>query len=118
MLWGEVMGKMSRDKGSLFERVLVKILQGRGFAAERVPLSGGAGGRFSGDIDLPYLGADHRWECKIRAGGFREIYKWIEGHSGLFIRADRKPALVVLRLDDFLDLIEMAEEKRAKKEAA
>ncbi len=112
------MGKMSRTKGSLMERALVKILQARGFAAERVPLSGGAGGRFAGDIDIPMLGRDTRWECKIRADGFKEIYAWLADHYGLFIRADRKQALVVLRLDDFLDLISMAEEKRAKQEVA
>jgi len=112
------MGKMSRTKGSLMERAIVKILQGCGFAAERVPLSGGAGGKFSGDIDLPYNGRDTRWECKIRADGFKEIYSWLADHHGLFIRADRKEALVVLRLSDFLDVIKAAEGERVKKEAA
>jgi hypothetical protein len=37
----------------------------RGFAAERVPLSGAAGGRFAGDIFIPIIGRDliasQRW---------------------------------------------------------
>jgi hypothetical protein len=36
-------GRRSRDKGAR----IVRFLQERGFAAERVPLSGAAGGRFA-----------------------------------------------------------------------
>ena len=49
------MGKASRDKGSREERALVRYLQGRGRAAERVPLSGAAGGRFSADLSIPVI---------------------------------------------------------------
>jgi Holliday junction resolvase len=34
-------GRKSRDKGNRAERAIVKFLQERGFAAERVPFSGG-----------------------------------------------------------------------------
>lgn len=37
------------------ERALARLLQGHGFAAARVPLSGAAGGRFSGDIMIPAI---------------------------------------------------------------
>ena len=47
-------GRRSRDKGNRTERALVRFLQDRGFAAERVPLSGSAGGRFAGDITIPF----------------------------------------------------------------
>ena len=38
-------GTAPRDKGNCAERALVKFLQRKGFAAERIPLSGVAGGR-------------------------------------------------------------------------
>lgn len=43
-------GRRSRDKGNRAERAVVRFLQDRGFAAERIPLSGSAGGKFAGDI--------------------------------------------------------------------
>jgi Holliday junction resolvase len=42
-------GRASRDKGSRTERAIVRLLQERGLAAERVPLSGAARGRFGGE---------------------------------------------------------------------
>ena len=54
-------GRRSRDKGARVERAIVNALQAGGFAAERVPLSGAAGGRYSGDIVLPLSGRDHAW---------------------------------------------------------
>jgi Holliday junction resolvase len=50
-------GRRSRDKGNRAERAIVRLLQDRGFAAERVPLSGAAHGRFGGDASMPLLGA-------------------------------------------------------------
>jgi Holliday junction resolvase len=47
-------GRASRDKGNRTERAIVRLLQERGFAAERVPLSGAARGRFGGDVSVPY----------------------------------------------------------------
>lgn len=68
------MGKRSRDKGARGERMLVHLLQERGYAAERVPLSGAAGGSYSGDLSVPVLGIDRRIEAKWRAGGFAQLY--------------------------------------------
>ena len=42
-------GRASREKGNRGERAGGRFLQERGFAAERVPLSGAARGRFGGD---------------------------------------------------------------------
>jgi hypothetical protein len=60
-------GKASRQKGNRAERAVVKFLQDRGFAAERIPLSGAAGGSFVGDIPVPVLGVDRVVEVKCRA---------------------------------------------------
>ncbi len=50
-------GRASRDKGNRAERAIVKFLQERGFAAERVPLSGSAGGSYLGDLTVFRLSA-------------------------------------------------------------
>ena len=47
------MGKMQRDKGARVEREIVALLHELpGVEAERVPLSGAAGGSSSGDISI------------------------------------------------------------------
>jgi Holliday junction resolvase len=91
-------GRRSRDKGGRVERSIVRVLQADGFAAERVPLSGAAGGRFSGDVLLPLLGRDLCLEVKARADGFREMYSWLEDRDVLVIKANRQEPLVVVRL--------------------
>lgn len=113
------MGKFSRDKGARFERALVKILQDRGICAERIPLSGmGAdrrgSARFKGDVSVPVLGTDQRFEAKSRATGFAQIYEWLGDNYGLFIKADRKEVLVVMRLSDAAAVLDKAEAARVE----
>jgi hypothetical protein len=89
-------GRASRRKGNRIERAIVCVLQNHGFFAERVPLSGSARGRFSGDISVPLLGVDRRVEVKARADGFRELYAWLTDRDFLIVKADRREPLVVL----------------------
>lgn len=91
-------GRASRDKGNRAERAIVKFLQDQGFAAERVPLSGSAGGSYLGDLTVPVLNVDRVVEVKVRAKGFRELYRWLDQRDILIIRADRSEPLVVLPL--------------------
>jgi hypothetical protein len=105
-------GRASRDKGNRTERAIVRLLQDRGLAGERVPLSGAARGRFGGDISVPALGRDLRGEAKCRGNGFNRLYDWLEGRDFLVIRAGRKPLLVVVTLDLAAEVVAMAE--RAK----
>src|SRR3954463_5075532 len=91
-------GRASRDKGNRAERANVKFLQERGFAAERVPLSGSAGGSYVGDLTVPILNVDRVVEVKCRAGGFKELYRWLIDRDILIVRADRSEPLVVLPL--------------------
>src|SRR6516162_1100070 len=100
-------GRRSRDKGNRTERAIVRLLQERGLAGERVPLSGAARGRFGGDISVPALGRELPGEAN--GGGFKSLYDWIEGRDFLIIRADRKPMLVVARLELAVDVILAAE---------
>ena len=53
-------GRATRQKGNRAERALVRALQNKGFGAERVTLSGSAGGRFQGDVTVPLIGVDRR----------------------------------------------------------
>jgi hypothetical protein len=105
------MANRSKQKGSRFESAIVKLLCAAGFTASKVPLSGALGGDYSDDIKLKWFdGETARMECKARAkgGGFAQLYTWLGRCDGLFLRADRQPPLVVLRMEDFLDLMRRA----------
>jgi hypothetical protein len=91
-------GKASRQKGNRAERAIVRFLQDHGFAAERVPLSGSAGGSYLGDLTVPVIGVDRVVEVKCRADGSRELYRWLIDRDILIVRADRSEPLVVLPL--------------------
>jgi Holliday junction resolvase len=105
------MGRKSRDKGNRVERAIVAALQGHGFAAERVPLSGAARGRFGGDVSVPLLGVDRRIEVKARRDGFAELYKWLGDHDFLIVKRDRSEPLVVLRLSEAARIAAIAEQR-------
>jgi Holliday junction resolvase len=105
-------GRGSRDKGNRTERALVRFLQSYGFAAERVPLSGSAGGSFSGDITIPILGLDRTAEVKVRGTGFRQLYSWLSGRDLLVVRADRRQPLVILPLRLAADIAAHAEQSK------
>jgi hypothetical protein len=91
-------GRRSRDKGNRTERAIVAFLQNSGFAAERVPLSGSAGGKYVGDVTIPLLGRDMCVEVKVRAHGFGQLYAWLDGREILIVRQDRREPLVILPL--------------------
>ena len=108
------MGKASRDKGSREERAIVNTWQEAGMAAERIPLSGAAGGSFKGDVTIPILGEDRTFEAKVRADGFKQLYSWLDDNFGLFVRSDRNPRLVVLREGDLIAILRNADGYRAQ----
>lgn len=107
-------GRRSRDKGNRAERALVRFLQDRGFAAERVPLSGAVRGSYIGDITVPILGRDAVVEVKVRAGGFATFYKWLRDRDLLIVRADRSEPLVVLPLKLAAEIAAAAERGRSR----
>jgi len=76
-------GKFSRSKGLRAERGIVAALNEAGLEACRVPLSGSAGGRFSGDI----------------------IFK-LGDNDFLVVKADRERPLAVVPLAVLLEIIE------------
>jgi Holliday junction resolvase len=105
-------GRASRQKGNRTERAIVRALQDAGFAAERVPLSGAARGRFGGDVSVPLLGVDRRVEVKARGNGFRQLYDWLGDHDFLIVKADRLEPLVVLRLKFASEIAALAEQTK------
>jgi Holliday junction resolvase len=102
-------GRASRDKGNRAERSLVRFFQDHCFAAERVPLSGAARGRFGGDLSVPLLGIDRRVEVKARANGFRQLYEGLDDADLLIVRADRCEPLVILPLKLATEIATVAE---------
>lgn len=107
-------GRRSRDKGNRVERAIVRALQGHGLGAERVPLSGSAGGSYVGDLTVPVLGADRVFEVKARATGFAQLYAWLDGRDVLIVKADRREPLVVLPLRLAAEIAAVAERHRIK----
>lgn len=91
---------MQKRKGSRVEREIVNYLNNKGIPAKRVPLSGSTG--FKGDI---IIDGSLRCEVKARKDGFKQIYKWLEGNNYLFIKANRKPVLVIMEIDEFIKLL-------------
>jgi len=99
------MGKFSRDKGNRGERAIVRMFQDAGIFAERVPLSGAAGGSYTGDLTIAVNGEDWLCESKVRASGFASLYAWLGSNRALFVKADRMPQLIVMRAEDFISAI-------------
>ena len=86
------MGKSQRDKGQREERAIAHLLGATKISAMHKP---------GHDLELE----DGRTvEVKIRASGFRLIYRWLEPVDILVIRADRQEPLVVVRLYNFREL--------------
>jgi hypothetical protein len=93
-------GKKSRDKGARRELEFSKLIEGT-----KVPLSGAMGGEFSNDVK----GLGLSFEVKARATGFKTLYDWVlderEKPDALALKVDRKPWLVVMTLDKFMELM-------------
>ena len=93
------MGKASRDKGARREREIVELLNAiNGVHAERVPLSGAAGGSYAGDIQIITAGEQLIAEVKARKNGqgFVTLEKWLGDNDMLILKRDRQKPMVVL----------------------
>lgn len=88
------MGKMQRRKGGRVERELVAAFKALGIPAERVPLSGGAGGSFTGDIRVG------KWVAEVKArkggAGFKVLEGWLGTNDLLILKRNHADPLVVL----------------------
>jgi len=97
----------SRDKGNRIEREIVNRHLDAGIYAERVPLSGAAGGSFSGDLRIGEL----RGEVKARRSGegFKTLERWLGDNDLLFLRRDRSEPLVVMNWATYQCLMHQGE---------
>ena len=105
------MGKFSRDKGARRERELVNRHKAIGVHAARVPLSGAAGGRFSGDVDVYPFGEHNAAlvaELKARSNGegFKTLEGWMGDNDLLFLWRDRSEPMVVMPWATWVDILE------------
>jgi len=103
------MGRSQRRKGINNERHLCKRIEelSNGILyARRVPLSGAQAG-YPDDVVVEYEDGGHavNIECKVRGDGFKNLYRWIEDTGAVAVRADRKDWLVVLRVEDYVELM-------------
>lgn len=116
-----IMGKFSRSKGARVERELVNKLRDTGIYAERVPLSGAAGGSFSGDVIIP-LGLDGKalagiteLRCEVKArsngAGFTQLERWKADNDLLFLKRDRTEPMVVMDWDLFTQLLSSSSQR-------
>ena len=94
----------SRVKGSRIEREIVQKHKDVGVIAERVPLSGAAGGSYSGDV---VINNDLRAEVKARSGGsgFQVLERWLGDNDLLFLRKDRSEPMVAMSWPTYEKLI-------------
>jgi Holliday junction resolvase len=105
-----VSGRRSRDKGSRTERAIVRFLQERGFAAEKI-----SGLYVPGaDLSVPVLGVDRRVEVKARSHGFAQLYSWLVDRDLLIVKSDRAEPLVILRLGLATEIAIAAEKGRSR----
>lgn len=99
-----ISAKGRRTKGLRVEREIVAMHQAMGVHAERVPLSGAAGGSYKGDV---IIDGQLRAEVKSRneGQGFALLQRWLADNDMLIVKEDRKEPLVVLPWETYRKLI-------------
>jgi Holliday junction resolvase len=97
----------SKRKGSRIEREHVNALRELGFDAERVPLSGGAGGSFTGDLVIRLPIGELRAESKGRksGSGFKTLEKWLGSLDVLFLKRNNAAPFVAMPWATFTRLL-------------
>ena len=95
----------SKRKGDTGEREVVDFLTRLCMDAQRVPLSGAAGGMFTADVHFrnPNAKTKEVWNVEVKRRGkdaFKTDYKWLQGADMTFKRADNQEWLVTMRADD------------------
>lgn len=98
-------GVRPRSKGVRGEREIVALLRAAGFEAHRVPLSGAAEA-YPGDIVSPILPGPV--EVKIGEQVPYTPYRWLVNRRTLLMRRNRAEWLVVMRLEDYLTIVQKA----------
>jgi mevalonate pyrophosphate decarboxylase len=95
-------GRRPRQIAAVKERDIARELNAVGIKAERIPLSGSAGGSFVGDIKLWLHGEEHVAEVKYRRGDFKTLRNWLDDRDLLILCAPRQQPLVVAPMSLFV----------------
>ncbi len=99
----------NKAKGYRVEREIVKLHEAIGIPAERIPLSGAAGGSFKGDVVI-----DGHWraevKCRGSGSGFSTMEKWLGDNDLLFLKKDRSMPFVAMTWETYQKLIERGRE--------
>jgi len=101
------MSHPNKVKGCGFEREVVKLAEKKGLTAER---TWGSDGRSRGlakevDVLVSHDGQEiHYLQCK-RAKKISKLYKPMEGIYGQVFREDRMEPMIMIRLDDYFNLL-------------
>ena len=99
------MGSSSKRKGTRFEREVREFFENfLGVEAYRIPLSGAARG-FKGDLIVPDVFGDRPVECKFGNRVPKTPYVWLGDNAALIMRRKWEPALIVMRLNDWAELV-------------
>ena len=107
------MPSKSRDKGYRYERKVVEWHQRDQVVCERVPLSGGAGGSFSGDVVISETPLRGEVKARKDGQGFKKIEDWLGSNDILFLYRDRKDPMVVLSPSVYITLIQAYHEQES-----
>lgn len=85
----------AKDKGRRAEHAIVKLHTDIGVEAERMPLSGSLGGKYSDDV---LIAGRVRAEVKARKSGtgFKTLETWMKDCPIMFLKRDRVAPLVVM----------------------
>ena len=102
-------GRSSRNKGLRVEREIVNELKELGVDAERVPLSGAAGGSFSGDViiskDDPIGKLIAEVKARKNGSGFKTIEKWMGDNDLIFLKKNNQKPIVIMDWELFSKFI-------------
>lgn len=92
----------SKAKGNRFERELVNKAKEYGLDAKRAYASNGLSLGLTDDVDLLIDGKAYQAKCRKTIG---ELYKPNKNVFGQIFKEDRGDTYVMLRLDDYLHLL-------------
>ena len=109
LLVGSVMGKMSREKGKRFERLLAHYFREHGFDARRSAQFCGKTGQAADVIGIPHIHIEAKHQEKMM------LYDWMEqavrdseaagdGYPVVIHKKNNADILVTMRLDDWMEL--------------
>ena len=101
----------SKNKGNNYERELVKLAQAHGLPAKRAYASNGEALGHSVEVDL--LIGQERVQAKRRRT-LAAFLKPSEDVDAVVFREDRGESFVLLRFDDWLELVKETEQARLR----